>query len=138
MDGDHEVVVAAVSRLLVVVFADQGGNRGRELLREGRRSAAEENRTSPSMAKVASGLPALAEPVSRSPTSRTSRAATASNQRADSRSGERAGSGPTGPRAFGEMTYDEALARISRSVTFPFLRSSTSSTSPYFSNARRW
>ena len=73
------------------------------------RSAAEANRTWPSMANVASRRPALADPVMRSPTSLTSCAASASSQPADSRSGAFAGSGATAASAAGEITYDAAV-----------------------------
>jgi hypothetical protein len=102
------------------------------------RSAAEANRTWPSMANVASRRPALADPVMRSPTSLTSCAASASSQPAESRSGARAGSGATAASAAGEITYDAAVARTNRSVTLPLRRSSTSSTSPCRSSVRRW
>ena len=102
------------------------------------RSAAEAKRTSPSIAKVATRWRALAAPVSRSPTSRTSREATARSQDADTRSGARSGSGWTAARAAGEITYDAAVARMTRSVQLPLRRSSTSSTRPCRSSARRW
>lgn len=102
------------------------------------RSAAEAKRTSPSRAYVASGLRALAAPPISVPTSRTRRAPSASSQRADSWSRKRSGSGCTAGRAAGEMTYDAALARISRSVTLPLRRSPASSTSPCRSSVLRW
>ncbi len=90
------------------------------------------------MANVATRWLALAPPLIRAPTSRTSRPATASSQRAESRSGERDGSGWTAASAVGEITYDEAVARITRSVTLPLRRSSTSSSSPCRSRVLRW
>ncbi|GAA2820584.1 hypothetical protein GCM10020220_006160 [Nonomuraea rubra] len=102
------------------------------------RSAADAKRTSPSMANVATRFCAFAAPVIRVPTSRTSCAASASNQRADSRSGDLAGSGCTADSAVGEITNEAAAACITRSVTLPFLRSSTSSTNPCRSSVRRW
>src|SRR6266496_2517541 len=88
------------------------------------RSAAVAKRTWPSIAKVARRLRALVAPTISVPTSCTSRPATASSQRADSRSGERAGSGATAASAAGEMTYENAVARSTRSVMLPLRRSS--------------
>src|SRR5205823_3919285 len=68
------------------------------------RSLADANRTSLSIPRVATGLPASLDRVMSSPTSRTSRLATASSQRAERWSGSREGSGATSDNAFGEMT----------------------------------
>ncbi len=137
MNRHHKMVVAAALGFSSWYLLTSAATAAASSSAKAARSAADANRTSPSMAKVASGLPALVEPVIRSPTSRTSRAATASSQRADSRSGARAGSGSTAARAFGEITYEAAVACISRSYIFPLRRSSTSSTRPCFSSSRR-
>src|SRR6478672_6154156 len=68
------------------------------------RSFADANRTSLSIPRVASGLPAALARVMSSPTSRTMRPATASSQRAERWSGSRDGSGATADRAVGEIT----------------------------------
>src|SRR4051794_26889149 len=68
------------------------------------RCFADAKRTSLSIPRVASGLPAALAPVMRSPTSRTRRPATASSQRAERWSGSRDGSGATDDRAVGEIT----------------------------------
>ncbi len=68
------------------------------------RSFADAKRTSLSMPRVASGLPAALAPVMSSPTSRTRRPATASSQRAERWSGARDGSGATADSAVGEIT----------------------------------
>src|SRR3981081_1646952 len=102
------------------------------------RSFADANRTSLSIPRVASGLPAALAPVMSSPTSRTRRPATASSQRAERWSGSRDGSGATADRAVGEITYDAAVAWSTRSVQLPLRPSSRSPTKPWRSSARRW
>ena len=104
MEGHHHPVVAPAGGRRVVVPGDQGGHGAGQLLGEGGPVAAEANRTSPSTAKVATRWRALAAPVMRSPTSRTSREATARSQAAETRSGARPGSGSTADSAAGEIT----------------------------------
>src|SRR6476469_1103090 len=93
-------------------------------------SAADANVISLSIVNVASGFPARSAPAISSPNSRPSRAPTASIQAADSWSGARAGSGASGHSAAGEITYEAAVACITRSVQLPLRRSSTSSSRP--------
>jgi hypothetical protein len=104
VQADHQAVLAAALGGLVMVLADQGGDRAGQLVGEGGAVGAEAKRISLSMAKVASRCLAAAAPVMSSPTSRTSLAASASSQRADSWSGDRAGSGATAASAVGEIT----------------------------------
>ncbi len=120
VDGDDDPVVAAAGGRLVVVAGDQARRRPRSAPRR-RRPGRPPRRTAPRRRsrRWRPACRALAAPVISSPTSRTSRAASASSQRAESRSGERPGSGWTAASAAGEITYEAAVARSTRSVSCP-------------------
>ena len=104
MDGDHHTVITPPSVASSWYLPTNAVTMLASSSAKAARSAAEANRTSPSMAKVATRLRACAAPAMSSPTSRTSRDASAISHRAESRSGERDGSGCTAASAAGEIT----------------------------------
>lgn len=138
MDGHHDPVVPAPAASGASYLRIRPVTPAVNSSMNAARSAAEAKRTSPSSAYVASRLRAFVAPVISEPTSRTRRAPSARSQRAESWSRKRSGSGCTAARASGEITYDAAVARISRSVTLPLRRSPASSTRPCRSSAFRW
>jgi hypothetical protein len=77
---DDEAVRATAGGL-VVVLGDEAIDMPANSVANAARSLADAKRTSLSIPRVASGLPAALAPVMRSPTSRTKRPATASSQR---------------------------------------------------------
>src|SRR5699024_10984129 len=116
---------------LVVVLADERGDRVRELLGEG---GAVGRRGEPHLAvqrerrQLLAGLGGTADRVAD-----IAYKSGGNGQQAAGRDLVRraCGVGLQPPSAAGEITYDPAVARRTRSVTLPFPRSSASSTSPW-------
>ena len=130
MDGDDDAVLAAACGRPSWYLADEWVTDWASSSANAARSAAVAKRTSPSSAKVATRCGPWLHPPESVPTSRTSRAAERHQPGRRRGRGNETGPARASASAAGEMTYDAAVARMTRSVTLPLRRSSTSSMRP--------